>query len=177
MTGTFLDLVDEQVAARPAGTAVIAGSGRHTYAELDAAANRACAYVLDAGIRPGDPVAVRCERSFALVALLIGVLRAGAAVVPVDPAHATRQSGRVLADSGAGLLITDGDPGEHGTAVAVATADDVLAWPDKGQKRPAVRRGGLAYVVYTSGSTGEPKGIDVSHASIDNYVRLSLIHI
>ncbi len=138
--------VDAQIAG--AGIAVTGSGFDLTYASLSAAAEDIALRLRDRGVRPGDRVAVRMRRTPDLIAALLGVWRAGAAYVPLDPDYPpARQS----------LLLSDARPR------ALLTHDDVVGLEWGGQPDP-----GLAYVIYTSGSTGRPKGVAVAHDSVSN---------
>ncbi len=139
-----------------------------TYGELDRRANRLARHLLAAGARPGDRVALLLERSAEMVVAILAVLKAGGAYVPLDPAYPAERLAFTLEDSGASLLITEGDL----TAGAVR-AVRLDAERERIERRSGERLGRLempldpelpAYVIYTSGSTGRPKGVVVSHA-------------
>jgi amino acid adenylation domain-containing protein len=153
-------LVHELVAARALSTpdevAVSTPWGlRLTYRQLDRRANALAHRLRADGAGRGVPVAVRMARSPELVVALLGVLKAGAAYVPVDPGHPPARIGHVLADSGAPIVLTCLDDLGEGVDDPPATgthADDP------------------AYLIYTSGSTGGPKGALLSHRAVTNYL-------
>jgi amino acid adenylation domain-containing protein len=158
----------EQVDRTPDAMAVVAGGERLTYGELDRRANRIAWHLMAAGARPGDRVALCLERSAGMIAAILGVLKAGAAYVPLDPAHPAERLAFVLEDSGASLLLTEGDllAGLPLLAVPVIRLDEARR---ESARRPEVSADSMlpAYVIYTSGSTGRPKGVVVSHAHVD----------
>ncbi len=172
MTSTILDLFDQRRRQDGSALAVLAGPRRLTYAELGAAVDTVASGLIARGVRAEQPVAVLADRSADLPALLLGVLKAGAALVPLDPAHPDADARRIVADSGATLLVADrpvaaasyGLP-EH----AAIAAADLLGTPAARTSWPPVSPASLSYLVYTSGTTGTPKGIEVSHASIASY--------
>ncbi|CCK30251.1 amino acid adenylation domain protein [Streptomyces davaonensis JCM 4913] len=157
----------EQAARTPDAVALRqADGGTVTYRELDERQRRLAGRLRALGIGPGSRVAVLQERSAALVVTTLAVLRTGAAYVPLNPADPAPRMRHVLAETGAAALVTDRDPAEalgvpvlrvDGAEHADGTGDDSLfaGHPDD-----------LAYVMYTSGSTGAPKGIAVTHANI-----------
>ncbi|WP_405606514.1 non-ribosomal peptide synthetase [Streptomyces sp. NBC_00076] len=163
----------ERTAARRAGHPAVRCAGRGlTYAELDGLADVWAARLRAEGVGPGDRVAVLVEPGTDLVVAILAVLKAGAAYVSLDHRHPTARWGTLLADCGAGVALTqsrfattiralgsrplcmdDADPpGAPSATAPVAT-------------RPVGTRN-LAYTVYTSGSTGVPKGIDVLHGNV-----------
>ncbi|MEU3781173.1 amino acid adenylation domain-containing protein [Streptomyces sp900129855] len=170
-------LFERQAARTPDRLAVVTDDPAQslTFGRLDGWANHIAHQLREDGVRTGDRVAVLAERGPQLVAAVLGVLKAGAAYVPVDPDHPEERVRFVLADSGvAAVLLGSTVPAAPvGDAVSVrrleATASAVPAVPAV----PAgpVALGGphdLAYVIYTSGSTGRPKGVQVEHRSVVN---------
>jgi amino acid adenylation domain-containing protein len=146
-------LVEEQAAARPHAPAV----GEMTYAELDRYANRVARYLRTRSSGPESVVAVCLDRSPELVAVLLGVLKAGAAYLPIDPATPQERIDFMVRDAGAALLVTRASLAELPDAPGESPAAAVV--PDT-----------LAYIIYTSGSTGEPKGVEVPHRALRNLV-------
>ncbi|MFF2355024.1 condensation domain-containing protein, partial [Kitasatospora sp. NPDC058115] len=171
------ELFEEQAARTPDAAAVVVGDEVLTYGELNRRANRLAHHLRTLGAAPETPVGLCVERSAELVVGLLGILKSGAAYVPLDPAHPTRRLRDVLADTGAPLLVTQrhlrerlavdvpalclDDDGDR-RAVAARSDDDPAPWAG-----PA----NLAYVVYTSGSTGLPKGVAVQHGGVSAYLR------
>ncbi|MGI5532582.1 amino acid adenylation domain-containing protein [Streptomyces syringium] len=148
------------------------GPGVMGYAELEARSGRIAAALRARGVGPGDRVAVLMERGPHLLPAILGILRAGAAYVPVDPGHPVRRIAFVLADSGAKAVVTDTPatavPVPEG--VALCPVQELLDGPDgaEGPAGPGATARDLAYVIYTSGSTGQPKGVMVEHRSVVN---------
>ncbi|MEV5575415.1 non-ribosomal peptide synthase/polyketide synthase [Spirillospora sp. NPDC052269] len=164
---TVRDLIEARAAAAPAATALKAGERRWSHGELDAAAARIAARLVEAGVRRGDRVGVMAERSAELVAALLGVWKAGAAYVPVDAAWPAPRRATVLAGTGATAVLVAPDLEEHVPAGPRALALGEWVWT--GEARPGrvpLAPDDLAYVMYTSGSTGEPKGVAVTHEGL-----------
>jgi amino acid adenylation domain-containing protein len=161
----------EQVLRHPERVAVTAGPHGLTYAELDRVAARVAHGLLARGVRPGDRVGVRVDRTAALLPVILGVLKAGAAYVPVDVRTPAARADLVFADSGCTAVLAD-EVGARGLTVSCPVPDlDTMLRSDApaGGPLPDVGPDDLAYVIYTSGSTGTPKGVMVSH---HNVVRL-----
>ncbi|MFB9235167.1 amino acid adenylation domain-containing protein [Plantactinospora siamensis] len=162
------DLVAEQGRLRPDAVAVRDDAEAITYGQLNSLANRTAHRLLAAGVGPGDLVAVCLPRSARTVAALLGVLRSGAAFLPLDPTYPAARLAYLVADAEAAALIADGEP-PAGFAGAVLAADDPGAWPEADPAVPAPGAA-LAYVIYTSGSTGAPKGVRIGRDSLANFV-------
>ena len=181
VTRTVLDMFEAQAAATPDATAVNAADRRLTYAELDALANRYAHHLRANGVRReagAQPVVgLLLDRGADLVAALLGVWKAGAAYVPLDPAHPADRLRYMLANAGAALVVTQSRHADEfagafdGPVVRVDTAAAEIA------ARPATPVDGgsdldeLAYVIYTSGSTGRPKGVQVPHRGLANHIQ------
>ncbi|MFD7659194.1 amino acid adenylation domain-containing protein, partial [Actinosynnema sp. NPDC059797] len=157
--------VPDLVARRAAGTPDAPAVDELTYAGLDAAANRVARRLLDLGVRPGDPVGVCLHRSPAGIAALLGVLKAGAAYLPLDPDYPAERLAYVLADAAAPVVLTERALRDRVTAPEVVCLDDPGTAPAEPVAVP-VGPADAAYVIYTSGSTGRPKGVVVDHGGL-----------
>ncbi|MGQ0838792.1 amino acid adenylation domain-containing protein [Actinokineospora sp.] len=163
--------ISAQAARTPAAVAVECGAEHLTYARLMAVADTLAHKLRELGVRPGDLVGVAVPRGVDLLATLIGVHRAGAAYVPLDPDHPADRLAYILADAGAAVLVTtsaqrDSLPATPATIVAV---DDLRPAPAT-EPLPRVGLDDPAYVIYTSGSTGRPKGVMVTHRALANFL-------
>ncbi|MFG1944014.1 amino acid adenylation domain-containing protein [Nonomuraea sp. NPDC048826] len=162
---TVVELFGRQAANTPDKIALVAGAERLTYAALDEAANRLAARLAAAGAGPGTLVAICAAKSAACVTAMLAVARTGAAHLPLDPSYPTARLELVLADSGAHLLLTEGEPVTIGVPVIRLDEDQPPAAPfAAAPPDPA----SPAYVIYTSGSTGRPKGVVVPHRALTN---------
>ncbi|MEU4445217.1 non-ribosomal peptide synthase/polyketide synthase [Actinosynnema sp. NPDC050801] len=169
-TATVPDVFAGWADRAPGETAVVAGGVALTYAELDARANRLAHRLIRLGSRVEDLVVLLVERSVDLAVAELAVLKAGGAYVPLDTRAPAERLRLLLADTGARIVLTD--------RVWQATAADVhdghvvvvdaAGSSDEPDTRPevAIHPDNLAYVMYTSGSTGMPKGVGVCHRDV-----------
>ncbi|GLW79100.1 amino acid adenylation domain-containing protein/natural product biosynthesis luciferase-like monooxygenase domain-containing protein [Actinokineospora globicatena] len=172
---TLHALFEAQVARTPHARAATHRWDGVTYAELDADANRVAHRLLGAGVRPGDLVGVSVHRGTRLLAALLGVLKAGAAYVPLDPTFPLPRLRGIAADAGITCLLTAaGTPAELAEPLSCPVVDldaEAAAVAGLPGTAPGVPTGGddLVYVMYTSGSTGAPKGARVAHRNVVNF--------
>jgi amino acid adenylation domain-containing protein len=169
-------LFERQAAASPETPAVVSGEERLTYGELNRRANRLACYLRRLSVRAETPVCVCFERSVEMVVAKLAVLKAGGAYVPLDPSNPSERLSFMLKDSGAPVLLTrEGLRGLfEGSAAQIVTPErdaEAVALESGDNVDDVVAPDNLAYVVYTSGSTGVPKGVGVSHASLVNLIR------
>ena len=165
------ELFEEQAARTPDATALVWGTERWTYRQLDERANRLAHRLRHLGVKPETPVAIYASRTPATVAALFGILKAGGAYIPLDPAYPADRVRYMLEDSHATVLITDraraGMPPAETSATILDLGDDEETLLRESPAKPACYPlpGNLAYVIYTSGSTGRPKGVAIEHRS------------
>ncbi|MGP3910179.1 amino acid adenylation domain-containing protein [Nonomuraea sp. 10N515B] len=174
---TVVHEVLEQAERHPERVAVADGAGELTYAELASASARIAAALRTGPAAPeGDQVVAVClPRDRRLPAALVGVARAGAAYVPLEPDHPAERLRHQLADSGATVVLAADDTVQVARELAASTGATVLDLTDlaglpMGDAPPATTPDALAYVLYTSGSTGRPKGVEVTHANLAAFV-------
>ncbi|MFD7665829.1 amino acid adenylation domain-containing protein [Streptomyces sp. NPDC059788] len=174
---TVAELFAAQAARTPDAEALVYEGESLTYAELDARANRLARLLARHGAGPESRVAVMVPRSLQLMTALLGVLKAGAAYVPVDADYPADRIRYVLQDAAPSLVLTLSDTGSRGAADAAGVPELVLDAPEVAQA--LAREDGTdpgtptdprhpAYVIYTSGSTGRPKGVVVPHRGVVN---------
>lgn len=166
---TITELFKHQVRRTPDNVAVNCGDEQLTYRELDERAERLARELQRRGFGPESLVAVLLDRSVELIVVLLGILKSGAAYVPLDPSYPQQRIDDILRDSQARLLIT-----RRSFAQRVPEQTRVLWLDDQreevaesaGQISVDVTSDNLAYVIYTSGSTGRPKGVLITHANV-----------
>jgi amino acid adenylation domain-containing protein len=164
------ELFEARVAQHPDATALACGDHVLTYSELNVRANRLAHHLRGHGVAPDARVAICLPRSIDLVVAELGVLKAGAAYVPIDPSFPAARIQFLTGDSGSRVLLTR--TGVDVPEFAGVVRIDVDTLPMAGAANAAARVGGAAtaYVMYTSGSTGQPKGVLVPHRAIARLV-------
>jgi amino acid adenylation domain-containing protein len=170
---TLLEQLEEQVRRRPDGLAVEAVGGETlTYAELHRTARGVAASLRYLGIGVGDLVGLSARRNLSLLPALVGILQVGAAYVPVDLADAPTRAQRVLSAAGVRAVLAAGDesvPG--GPWTVLPPSGDVVAGDEASVDRSP---DDVAYVLFTSGSSGEPKGVVITDANLASYLRFAV---
>ncbi|WP_210608733.1 non-ribosomal peptide synthase/polyketide synthase [Streptomyces rhizosphaericus] len=189
---TVPELFGAQAARTPDAVALVRGDERMTYAQLDAESNRIARHLIAHGVRPESVVAVVMDRSPQRVAVLLAVLKAGGAYLPIDPSYPIGRIGLMVADAAPVALVTtasfagrldqsdsgplDPEPGPDRITLDDPAVRAAVAGEDDGpltrlDRAAPPRPDQAAYVIYTSGSTGAPKGVTVTHRGIDRLVR------
>ena len=163
-------LLEEQAARTPEEIAITCGGRQLTYAQLNQQANQLAHHLRALGAGPEARVAICLDRSLRTVVALLGVLKAGAAYVPLDPAYPQDRLNYMLSDSDASLLVAESKFAELGRSFARRVVHLDNDWPQiagESHENPSVKtdQENLAYVIYTSGSTGRPKGVAICHRS------------
>ncbi|WP_433338039.1 amino acid adenylation domain-containing protein [Spirillospora sp. CA-294931] len=156
------DLVAAQARRTPEAVAVETDEGTLTYRELTRRANRLAHALRARGVRPDEPVAVLMPPGERLVVALLGVLKAGAAYLPLDPGHPERRRAGIIELARVRIVLTESD-------LDALPEDDHDPGPGAGPDS-------LAYVISTSGSTGTPKNVALSHRSLVNLIRWQSAH-
>ncbi|HSX59050.1 MAG TPA: amino acid adenylation domain-containing protein, partial [Tahibacter sp.] len=170
--------IEAQVAATPDAIAVVAGDRTLSYAELNREANRLAHALIARGVRADDCVGLCMQRGADLVVAILGILKAGAAYLPLDPDYPSARLDYMLRDSGAAWVLTQQAlaevvPGDRARTLCLDTSDvrAMLAQQpahDPTAQDRALAPHNIAYAIYTSGSTGEPKGVLNEHRALVN---------
>ncbi|AUX32050.1 MULTISPECIES: non-ribosomal peptide synthetase [Sorangium] len=167
----IVDVIEAVAAATPERTAVRCGATTLTYGELHRRALGLSAALAARGVGPGARVPLVFERSVDLVVGILGVLFAGAAYVPIDPAYPEERKRYVLARTTAPFAVVHRATAARAPIADVLVADAIDLEPPASFRRPRPAPDDLAYVIYTSGSTGAPKGVEVTHRNLASSAR------
>ncbi|QHD06665.1 non-ribosomal peptide synthetase [Pseudomonas sp. R76] len=163
---------EAQVERQPHAIAVQQDGEVLTYQQLNQRANQLAHHLLALGVQPDDRVAICCRRGPQMLVGLLGILKAGAGYVPIDPAYPAERIAYLLQDSAPVAVLAEPSTRDLlGTQATVDLFDARLLHPSVGNPQLAsLTPAHLAYVIYTSGSTGQPKGVMVEHRTVENLV-------
>ncbi len=166
---------EEQAAQSPNAIAVAHDGQAVTYQALNARANRLARRLRALGAGPEMLVGLCVERSVEMAVGLLGILKSGAAYVPLDPAFPRDRLAMMLADAGVAVLITqdrlrESLPEHEAFVVSIETIEDDVDGAVESNLPDGAAADNLAYVIYTSGSTGKPKGVAITHGSLSNFL-------
>jgi amino acid adenylation domain-containing protein len=161
-----------QAQLRPLAPAVVWAGGTLTYADLDARSTALARHLRDAGLVPGEPVALFCESSPELLVAAMGIWKAGGAYLPVDPAYPAERAAFIVSDSGARIVLArrGGASPLQGGSWKTLFVEDLQACESGSSLPSPAEPDDLAYIIYTSGSTGVPKGVEIAHGNLQNLV-------
>jgi amino acid adenylation domain-containing protein len=166
-------LFEAQAVKTPEAPAVEFSGRRLTYDELNARANQFAHYLIKHGVCPGAMVGISIERSFDMVIAILGVLKTGAAYVPLDPTYPRERIAFMIKDTASRVVITQSHLAANIDADAqlIRIDDDwqVISAENKYSPNVPVSSAEIALVLYTSGSTGNPKGVMLEHRSLVNF--------
>ncbi|MGW7823950.1 amino acid adenylation domain-containing protein [Streptomyces puniciscabiei] len=160
------ELVEEQARSAPDALALIDGDDRLTYAELDARAARSAGLLAGRGVRHGDTVGVYLERSAELVVTVLGVLKAGAAYLILDPGFPAARLGAMATDAAVAVVVAPRDRHLTGVEAPVVHPEDAGTATPLPHGTVPVRPADRACLMFTSGSTGRPKGVAAPHEAV-----------
>ena len=166
-------LFEEQVEKTPRKTAADIDGRQLTYEELNATANRIARYLRETGVRRESLVGISLGRSLEMVAALLGILKAGAAYVPLDPWYPRDRLAFMIEDAKIELLLTERELApalqDHVARTICLDSDwQIVSQHAEDNLNCDTQPSNLAYLIYTSGSTGRPKGVQISHRALVN---------
>jgi non-ribosomal peptide synthetase-like protein len=173
------ELFEHQADGRPDSVALVWANQRMTYRELERRANQLARFLRSRGVRRGDCVGIWLERSLDAYVALLGILKAGASYVPLDPDYPAERMGFILSDCQARVLVTTSAfaarvGSYRGEVLALDERQGEIA-AQAGERLSRADTGAspqdLCYVIYTSGTTGKPKGVEIEHRSACHLVR------
>ena len=174
---SIVHLFEQRVALSPNAVALVSDERTLTYRELNTEANRLARYLRDLGVKQEEKVAICFERSVDLIVAILGILKAGCAYVPVDPKLPKKRFEYILEDTGARYLVTQkklidlGLSVLHCSMIALDDPSSAIHSAEHANLDSPPAAENLAYVMYTSGSTGEPKGVMIEHRSVVRLVK------
>lgn len=169
------DLFHRQVCERASSVAIVAGNARLTYAELDSRASELASVLRSFGSGPDVVIGICMRRSIGLIVTALGILKAEAAYLPMDPADPPKRLGMILEQSSCGLVVTQTEDAEalpQGNWKKIVLDQKGLLPSHSGEisGTQSATPSDLAYVIFTSGSTGQPKGVQIRHANLSNLI-------
>ncbi|MCV7106049.1 AMP-binding protein [Mycolicibacterium chitae] len=169
---SITELFDAQVERAPEAVALVCGDRQWTYRELDESANRLAHLLADRGARAGATVAMLIPRSAEAILSILAVLKTGAAYLPIDPAHPDSRIEFMLGDATPVAALTTADlaPRLAAADIAVIDIEDPEVQRQPTAALPLPRPDDLAYLTYTSGTTGVPKAVVVTHHNVTQLV-------
>lgn len=174
-TQTIHSLIEKQVKENPDKIAIICKDKKITYKELNYKANQIAHYLREAGVERNSFVGVLCNRSIEMFISLLGILKSGAAYLPIDPEYPSDRISYMLENSETQIVLSKPDffdliP-ENITKVNVTLEEgnSIYTYPTSNPKKINSSED-LAYIIYTSGSTGKPKGVKLKHKNINNFI-------
>ncbi|TAM67778.1 non-ribosomal peptide synthase/polyketide synthase, partial [Mycobacterium sp.] len=167
-TASIPALFADQVARAPDAAALVCDGHSMTYRELDDASNRLAHLLVGAGVGPGQCVVLLFPRCAEAIVAMLGVLKTGAAYVPVDPAHSAARMEFVLDDAAPSAVITTADLRSRldGAGLPVVDVHDSAVQAQSSAALPEPAAENIAYVIYTSGTTGTPKGVAIPQYNV-----------
>jgi amino acid adenylation domain-containing protein len=165
---------EQQVAKTPKAAALIYNDQTLTYEELNQHANRLANHLIDKGVNIEDKIGVCQERSLELIISILGIHKAGATYVPIDPGYPEDRMQMILEDANPKHILTKKNSSSNIPAnFSKIFVDNILSEPlsdNESQPNVNVNSNNLAYIIFTSGSTGRPKGVMIEHHSVINKI-------
>jgi amino acid adenylation domain-containing protein/thioester reductase-like protein len=172
---TLHQLIETQVAKTPDAVAVVFQNQQLTYRELDRQANQLAHYLKSLGVQPDTLVGIYVERSLSMLVALLGVLKAGGAYIPLDPAYPSDRIAFMVEDAQLPFIISQQAlskrlPTSSAQVVDLDRDRDLITRCSDENPNSELTAENLAYTIYTSGSTGKPKGVQIVHGAVVNFL-------
>ncbi|MGB3182818.1 MAG: amino acid adenylation domain-containing protein [Cyclobacteriaceae bacterium] len=171
---TLISLIEKQAAASPDKEVYRFGQVGLTFEQLNKYSNQVAHYLVrEGGVKKGDKVCLLMDRSEKMMISLLGVLKAGAAYVPIDTTNPIDRINYILDDAQPGCLITDDERAtqldlKNGRIITVENWPDISRYPEENIVSATAGSEDVAYIIYTSGTTGNPKGVVIEHRGVVN---------
>ncbi|MGF6848998.1 amino acid adenylation domain-containing protein/non-ribosomal peptide synthase protein (TIGR01720 family) [Chitinophaga sp. W3I9] len=175
-------LFEKNAMLSPDAIAVVFQQESFTYQQLNDASNRVADYLAnESAVKPGESVGIMLDRSEKMIIAILGILKAGAVYVPIDPAYPEKRKEYIMRDAALKALITQTDyifdiSYFEGSLFAIDAQLETIAESGQYAIQTTSQSNHLAYVLYTSGSTGMPKGCEITHGSLSHYVQWACHH-
>ncbi|MEO1374539.1 MAG: amino acid adenylation domain-containing protein, partial [Cyanobacteria bacterium J06635_10] len=168
-------LFENQVEKTPDEIAVVFDEQKLTYSQLNTKANQLAHYLQELGVKPEIPVGICVERSLLTIVGILGILKAGAAYVPLDPNYPSERLAYMLSDAEVSVLLTQQSlvrslPEPQGQVVCLDRDWNTIDQFSEADLSSGVKPDNLGYIIYTSGSTGKPKGVAMSQRALVNLI-------
>ena len=171
---TIVDLFEEQVEKTPNNIAIVFEDQKLTYRELNEKANQLARYLIENGVTNNSIVGIMVPRSLEMIIAMFGILKSGAAYLPLDPTYPKNRIKYILKDSNVNLLLTKDSTisldNINETNINISTSNIYNKY-SKHNLNNIFSSSNLAYVIYTSGSTGNPKGVSITHQNVNNFIK------
>ncbi len=167
-TDSIADLFRNAVSRYPDRYALYAGDRSYTYDELDKVTSRIAHALISKGVKQGEPVLYKLKRDHRLIPALLGIIKSGAAFIPLDPNYPEKRISYITADSGASKMIVSSETIGDDEGIEYLDIDELMSCPDDSDPSLSISQDTLAYSIYTSGTTGNPKGVLLTHKGIVN---------
>ncbi len=167
-TDSIADLFRKSVEKFTDRPALYAGDESYTYTELDKISSRIANALLAKGVKQGEPVLYKLKRDHRLIPALLGIIKSGAAFIPLDPNYPEKRISYITKDSGASRMIVSTDTVGSDEGIEYLDIDELISYEDDKDPALSIPQDSLAYSIYTSGTTGNPKGVLLTHKGIEN---------
>ncbi len=169
------EIFEEQVRRAPEAVALTWGVRRMSYTELNSRANQLARFLAQFGIQADQPIGLCVNRSMEMVVGMIGILKAGGAYVPLDPNYPKERLAFMIADSGVTVVLTQQHllervPRSDAKLICLDADWELIGRQSRENTNARVQASNLAYVMYTSGTTGNPKGVAIPHRAVNRLV-------